>query len=160
MRPQPVALEGVVATGRPRLRPELERFLRRRQMSFGRTLGPDELKSLPRTSTTILLSSVPGAFLFPGAAGTLLARSRGGGTCQPAIYLDRLKVETAGNSGGAEQGFGVPIGSYVDPAQIMGVEVFRNPAQAPPEFQHAFMPDCPVVLVWTNYSFGIGSGGR
>ena len=55
-----------------------------------------------------------------------------------------------------ELGFGVPVSSYVQPELIMGVEVFRNPANAPFEYQYAFMPDCPVVLIWTNLSFGIG----
>jgi hypothetical protein len=50
----------------------------------------------------------------------------------------------------------VPINSYVSPDAILGIEVYRNPAQAPPEFQRPFMADCPIVLIWTNYSFGNG----
>jgi hypothetical protein len=155
MRPSPVALEGVTVTGKVRLPRPLERFLRRKAMGFGRTLGPEELSRLPRTSTAMLLASVPAGFLFPGAAGTILGRSQGGDVCQPDVYVDGLEVESAGG-GTAEQGFGVPVGSYVHPELIMGIEVYRYPGQAPFEFQYAFMPDCPVVLIWTNHSFGIG----
>ena len=84
-----------------------------------------------------------------------MARNRQGDLCQPEVYIDGLEVEASGGQT-IQMGFGVPVSSYVSPNLIMGVEIFRNPANAPFEFTYAFMPDCPVILIWTNHSFGIG----
>jgi hypothetical protein len=146
-------------------------------MGFGRTFGREDIEALAPTSTAVVLSGLPGTFLIPGAGGTLFARTRETrdlspptsrdngweGVCQPSVYLDGFTVEKSPRIESSIPGgrsptsdMGVPISSYVSPDAILGVEVYRNPAQAPPEFQRPFMEDCPVVLIWTNYSFGNG----
>lgn len=159
MRPQPVAIEGVTATGESTLRPELERFLRRREKGFGRTFMRDDIVAMGPTSTTLLLARLPGTFLIPAANGTLIAhipRNYPNEYCHPAVYVDDLLVERGLDENPTSRSDGVPISSYVTPDAILGIEVYRNPAQAPPEYQRPFMEDCPIVLIWTNRSFGIG----
>ena len=47
----------------------------------------------------------------------------------------------------------VSIESHVPQGKLRAVEVYRNPSNAPPEYQRSFM-DCGVVLIWTDYGFG------
>ena len=155
MRPAPLALEGVEVTGT--MQSELRRFLDRRANGFGRTFIREEIAALGPTSTDALLASLPGSFLLPAAAGSIVARSRDpfNPICAPHVYVDGLEMpsETADPT---TRDVGVPIGSWVSHDDIMGVEIYRIASQAPPEYQRPFMRDCTVVLIWTNQSFGVG----
>ena len=50
---------------------------------------------------------------------------------------------------------GVRVESVVAARTVRAVEVYQRPSHAPPEYQRPFMPECPVVLIWTDYGFGL-----
>ena len=164
MRPQAVMLEGVTATGGPRLRRELSGFLQRRETGFGRYFGPDELAGRNKVATGTMLAALPGSFLMPaGQLGAIVARQPPTKLnevddllCTPSVFLDGMLIEPSPLRRG-ETTPAVPVESVVASQDVLGVEIYRNPAHAPSAYQRPFM-DCTVVLIWTNYSFGIGGG--
>jgi hypothetical protein len=176
MRPVAIAVEGVTATARPSPSRNLEGFLVRQRLGYGKYLGPGEIARLrPRTALN-LLASVPGSPIVSGASGLgILARSRDSrtqkgmpsGTCVPTVYIDGLVVKAEPDERNMRppppsnwipphtQEPGVRVESFVAARTVRAVEVYQRPAHVPPEFQRPLMPECPVVLIWTDYGFGL-----
>jgi hypothetical protein len=77
--------------------------------------------------------------------------------CTPGVYVDGAPVRETlvlQRSGAAAA---VPLDDYVTPSEVRAVEVYRYPAQAPPQYQTStFMGECPVLLVWTDWGFKTG----
>lgn len=176
MQPTAIPLAGVTATARLNRSRNLEGFLTRQRLGYGRFLGPGEIARLRPRSTTNLLTSVPGSPIMTGGSGLgIVARSRDArtepgmlvGTCVPTVYVDGLilrgEPEAAGYAPAPGQGNaplhtqepGVRVESYVAARTVRAVEVYQRPASAPPEFQRPLMPDCPVVVIWTDFGFGL-----
>lgn len=176
MRPVAFAVEGVVATGRSNRSRNLEGFLVRQRMGHGKYLGPGEIARLRPRSTLTLLSSVPGSPVVSGASGIgILARSRDArqdrgmptGTCVPTVYVDGLALDPEPDASSMwpppprswvpphTMEPGVRVESYVAARTVRAVEVYQRPAHVPQEFQRPLMPECPVILIWTDYGFGL-----
>lgn len=165
LRPVPVEIAGVTATA-PRTA-DHERFLARQRTGFGQYLGPEDIEKMKPTSTATLLVGMPNAHLRLGSSGrTIVAKPRDQRlSCVPAVYVDGdlLEEDSPANQSTGFTPFrseaptrdgGVRIDAFVRAESVRAVEVYRNPAQAPPEFQQAFMPDCAVVVIWTTHGFG------
>jgi len=50
----------------------------------------------------------------------------------------------------------VPVDWYVAPSEIRGIEVYKNPNEAPSQFQVGFAGGCPVVAIWTDRGLRLG----
>lgn len=176
MRPTAIELAGVTATARMTRSRNLEGFLLRRRLGYGKYLGPGEIARLRPRSTLALLASVPGSPIVSGASGIgILARSRDSrvgqgmpaGTCVPTVYIDGLELAREPDASTMRprppstwvpphtQEPGVRVESHVEARTVRAVEVYQRPAHAPQEFQRPLMPECPVVLIWTDYGFGL-----
>ena len=156
LKQEAVAIEGV--TVRAPLNKDLHRFLRNQQLGFGRYLGPEDIARLKPANTVQLLVGTPGAFLVPGASGrgvTSVRRPSGAsasGICPPWLYVDGHILEPDLDSRTRQTI--VRVESHVAPDEIRAVEIYRNPSNAPSEYQRPFMRDCPVVLIWTDFGLG------
>ena len=164
MRAEAVALDGV--TVRAVVNPNLRRFLRRQDTGFGTYAGPEQIAMIPTKSTTHVLLGLAGSPLVLAPDGrSVLMRTRGltrraeEGPCPPSIYVDGYSItgeqEMQGGRLGRSSGVrsGVTLEAFVPAGTIRAVEVYHNPAQAPGDYQRAFMK-CGVVLIWTDYGFG------
>ena len=156
LRQEAVAIEGVTVTA-PMNR-DLQRFLRNKQLGYGRFLGPEDLAQLKPANTVQLLAGMPSSFLVPGAGGrglTSVRRPSGSspdGICAPWVYIDGHIVEPDRDIRTRQTI--VRVDSHVSARDIRAVEIYRNPSNAPSEYQRPFMLDCPVVLVWTDFGLG------
>jgi hypothetical protein len=148
LRPDPITLEGVTVTAP--VNQNLERFLRNQRRGFGHYLAPEEVAEMGRLPSSQVVLRVPGAFLMPSGIGGVAAVGRPSGMntapfCAPHVYVDGWALTR-----------GASIDSYVTAGSVRAVEVYRNPMNAPPEYQRAFMEDCAVILIWTDFGFGFG----
>ena len=156
LKQEAVAIEGL--TVRAPLNKDLHRFLRNQTLGFGRYLGPEEIAQLKPANTVQLLVGTPGAFLVPGGSGrgvTSVRRPSGTSAaeiCAPWLYIDGHILEPDYDSRTRQTI--VRVDSYVAPDEIRAIEIYRNPSNAPSEYQRPFMRDCPVVLIWTDFGFG------
>jgi hypothetical protein len=81
----------------------------------------------------------------------------GGPLCTPQVYVDGVPIEESLDDARMPSGSrGVPIDWHVPAHALRAVEVYLNPSQAPPQFQKPFASACGVVVMWTDYGFGIG----
>ena len=140
LRPQPLQLEEVAVRGG--MNRNLERFLRNERKGFGSFLGPEEILAIDAPTTSQLLVRMPGALLLPSGHGGVATPIRGGGVCTPITYVDGVRLTG-------------PVNAHVSASKVRAVEMYRNPASAPAEFQEAFMGPCPVLLIWTDHGFDI-----
>lgn len=145
LRPQPLRLEEVAVRGG--MNRNLERFLRNQRRGFGSFLSPEEILRIDATTTAELLVRMPGAFLLPAPRGGVMAVMRpeglsGAGMCTPVTYVDGVRLDG-------------PVNAHVSASKVRAVEVYRDPANAPPEYQRSFMGPCPVLLIWTDHGFEV-----
>jgi hypothetical protein len=119
---------------------------RRLVHSFGRFLTREEIDRRSAARTSDLLRGVPGVTIVPiratGRAGPTRYRTtmRGTmGTCEPAIYIDGMRVSQTPQ---------VTLDELLAPSVLEGVEVYTATAGAPP--QYVAQGACGVVLFWTR----------
>jgi len=117
---------------------------RRHARFFGRYLTREDIDSRPATRTTDLLQSVPGVTLqrvrARGRGDRSLIMMRGpAGNCEPAIYIDGLRVQQSADAS---------IDDALNPDMIEGVEVYTSSAGAPSQFVQPGA--CGLVLFWTR----------
>lgn len=79
---------------------------------------------------------------------------RGLEVCWPMVYIDRHLVSTGGIGGntGAQP---AAVDELVFRADVLAIEVFRSPAEIPPEFNGP-NAGCGVIVLWTRRG---GAGG-
>jgi hypothetical protein len=176
MRPTAIQIPGVTATAHSNRSRNLEGFLIRQRSGYGKYLGPGEIARLRPRSTLSLLTAVPGSPIISGSSGNaVLARSRDAreevgrptGTCVPTVYVDGLELDPEPDASSMvppppgdwipphTQEPGVRVESYARARTVRAIEVYQRPAHAPHEFQRPLMPDCTVVLIWTDFGFGL-----
>jgi hypothetical protein len=155
LQPHPIELEGVTATARLRFNRNLEGFLRRQTHGFGRYAGPAKIAAMKPVDASQVLWHLS-TRLMPDPDGGVRARAfRSGPYCYPRIYVDRNLINDRNSEG---QPVAAQLDFHLSPQSIRAVEVYDKPYQAPPYFQEPDMADCPVVVIWTDYGFGLGSG--
>ena len=159
LRPQPVELPEVVGTAGPKLNRNLEGFLKRQRNGFGRYLGSEEIAQIRPTNVLQVLGRLDAVRFVPGGvSGAVKARtigSKGRPTlCDPRIYVDGVLIRDIVPPRPGQIG-GVAVDQNVRATTIRAVEMYRNPSQAPSEFQTTFMDACPVVVIWTDFGLGL-----
>ena len=152
LRPRPVQLEGVTVTA-----PEngnLAAFLKRRESGFGVYLGPKEIAKIDPKTTSGLLFRMAGSMIRLSKSVRAIVAVSGGNPCIPRVYLDGWRLKGAESTGVASaRDSGVSIDSFVPVYSLQAVEVYRNPQNAPAEFQEGLIADCPVIMLWTDHGF-------
>jgi hypothetical protein len=121
-------------------------FEERRGRANGYFVGRAEIQRRGIVRTEDIFKTVPGLKVETiGGTDYQILSLRGAGfsaTCVPAIYIDRTLVpldpETTGGS--------LPL----TPEEIHGIEVYRAPADAPPEYQRPGTAACGIILIWTR----------
>ncbi|HVG44276.1 MAG TPA: carboxypeptidase-like regulatory domain-containing protein, partial [Longimicrobium sp.] len=122
MTPQPVELEGVVATSWGRsMRLRRSGFYDRQRQGLGAFLGREQLDRMRPVHTVDAFRYVRGYKVLPKGAHQVVVGTRGDG-CLPDIYIDGAKMFVRGARDQA-QALGM-----VSPDNIEGIEAFQGPA--------------------------------
>lgn len=158
--PRPVDLAGVNALLEDDWFDALHRrldpngFHQRRHAGGGFFLGPEEIDRRRPTQVADLLSTLPGVTAYADWRGSLIrGTSRAPRSqlnryvttaCQPTIFLDGrpLTYDTLYQT----------IEQFVRPANLRGVEYYRNAVYAPLAFQppmYGRATECAVIVLWT-----------
>lgn len=159
--PLAIALEGmIVSVDRPRPNHPLIRngFVRRYQLGLGHFITPRDLERTAHFNTASLFRFVPGMrvvtssestagggrVLGPATDRVLMRDPFGGGYCAPAVIIDGVRTRYSPGTG-ETLSLLVPIG-WVD-----AVEIYRRPAEIPPEYAGAAnLEGCGVIVFWTK----------
>lgn len=142
-----IPLEPIAVTARsadPRHAAFHERRLSRRQGTF---ITRAEIDRSPQARTTDLLRTVSGITILtthePGRSAmrsNFISIRGGGGMCEPAIYIDGVRVIQRVHSG---------MDEVLQPGMIEGVEIYTTAAAAPAGFG-GHGNTCGVILFWTR----------
>ncbi|GJG86856.1 hypothetical protein tb265_20370 [Gemmatimonadetes bacterium T265] len=135
----PVTVYGKASPASLQLREFLER---RRHSAFGRFLTAEDLERWHPVQVTDALQGMPGLQIAPNGrlGNTILGRGKNGsGSCRATVVLDGTALPP-----------GDEIDQYLSPQQVGGIEVYADPAFAPPEYGDARMTGCSIVLIWTR----------
>lgn len=153
LEPNPVEVEGVTARARQRSNHNLVGFLDRLENGTGQYLGPQDVARIDPSQPTQLLLFAKGAMLVLNRRGDGVLAMRGGRSCVPSIWIDGGRIPDDS------------LDPWVPAQWILGVEVYREPQQAPARFRRASplagrgprgAGRCPIILIWTYHGFGFG----
>jgi hypothetical protein len=145
-------LDSIVVTGQRReFRPgKLEEFERRRQMGFGKFFTREELHDPLRGGLDMQLRRVARVRLIPisalgglAAAGTSDGFS-GSAPCWMSVYIDGALSYSRDMPS-----YMLPDLTKINPLDLEAMEVYRSPAEIPPEY-NATGSACGVILLWTR----------
>jgi hypothetical protein len=157
----PAALElpalVVVAESRP-FHLEMHGFYQRRDQGLhtGIFFSPEQVEARRSSRITDLIWSVPRVRILQGPAGSEAIYFRGTerisagggiGICGPKVYLDRLLVWPGG------VGSPAPLREILSGYDLAAMELYRSPAELPPEFGGA-ESGCGVILLWSRTGGG------
>jgi hypothetical protein len=73
--------------------------------------------------------------------------ARGRATCRPTLYLDGVPARQPG-AGEGDATVQLDLGT-IRPDDIVGIEVYRSPAETPAPFA-AHSGACGVIVIWTG----------
>ena len=120
-------------------------FLDRLQNGFGHFITEEMIQQRQPGRVADLLRVIPGLRVVPaGALGSrvLISRFQGrfGGACQPKLFIDGIVVTPNGP---------LDLDRFLTPEDVVGIEVYRGPAEMPARFGGAASA-CGVIVVWTK----------
>ena len=151
LHPEPIEVGGVVVEGDRRRRlfeRRMRPFYERRERGFGDFFTRSEIEERNPREFTDVLRGVPGVVLIRDNFSVQVRFSRsmkglGGGTgcSSPQIYLDGAVLGAAGAY--------VNLDYLVRPEQLEAIEVYKGPAEVPPEFGMTGSA-CGVIVIWTR----------
>lgn len=118
---------------------EFDQFMQRKRQGFGHFLTPADLQN--RFAVTDALKMVPGLQVLPTGMGNAVY---GRGACIPTIYIDDMKLPPEVTLSATTP---PDIDAYVQPDQIMGIEVYAGLGGIPPQYESN---SCGVILIWTR----------
>jgi hypothetical protein len=163
MVPEALQLEPIVVTAEPRaFHLEMQGFYRRQHDGLGVFITPQLLEERRPHKVTNLFFGLPGTRVVEpsqGAGGRAVyfrGGERPGGSssfaiCWPMVYVDRHLVSTGGLAGaGAEP---TAVDDVVFAGDVLAIEIFRTPAEIPPEFNGP-NAGCGVIVLWTRRGGG------
>lgn len=163
--PQPVGLDAVEVTARPRGVPDPSGFFARQAMETGRFVGPEDIEALHPTRVPDLLRAVPGFHFYPSVGGELLWVSGRGRGCTPTVYLDgglaRRGTTTKRGQPGYVKGAGVVLDEIINPAQVAALEIYQDATESPVRFRPVGDlggGDCAIVVLWSRAALGTRDG--
>jgi len=158
--PAALELEPLVVTASPRsFQLEMEGFYEReaKGLDNGVFFTPEDLEERQPRRLSDLFIGLPGVRVANpslGAGGRAIwfrAGERLIGICWPVVYVDHHLA----SGGGFEESGPDPsaVDSYVHGLDVAAVEIYRDSAQIPPEFNgpHA---GCGVIVIWTHRGGG------
>lgn len=121
------------------LRNPLAEFERRRGRGSGYFITHEMIEKQSPEHPSDLLRSVPGLTVGPWEPGgrTSIQIVRANQYCRPTMYLNGMHWP----------------GHHIDELDrnaILGIEVYRGPAEMPPRFQFGGRASCGVLVVWTR----------
>jgi hypothetical protein len=129
----------VVGTPSPHSAMLGEFLARRRHAGFGRFVTAEDLERWKPAVVTAALHGT-GVLVAPDGRGGTMIRGPGRlAYCPALVFLD-----------GTELAPGDRIDEHVRPQQVAGIEVYPDPAFAPPQYSGPRRNGCSVVLVWTR----------
>lgn len=135
---QPVPLPAAeVETGMRRGDERMRGFHNRRDAGFGRFVTREDIERRVVTDTKELLRGIPGVRLVGNRVQ--MSSSASFPRCMVQFFVDAVHIA------GATTDFL----SQFRPRDIEGLEVYRGPAETPPEFSRGGA-HCGVVVIWTR----------
>ena len=128
-------LSGVNVTAKP----DRSGFVKRRATGNGYYLDANEIEARGAQSVASALTTAP-SLRGNGfdTANPTRPRISGRSNCTPSAYLDGMQIR---------DGLG-GIDDLLTIRRVGGIEVYSNPAEAPPQFRGS--SNCAVVVVWTK----------
>ena len=120
----------------PPLSGKLAGFYERRERGTGMFMTREEIEEHDPSRTSDLFRALPGIRVSrfgPGTSSVEIAR--GAIPCPIEYFLDGMRVE----------GFEVDA---VSPGTIDAIEVYRGPAEVPPQFRRRL--SCAAIVIWTR----------
>ena len=128
-------LSGVNVTAKP----DRSGFVKRRATGNGYYLDANEIEARGAQSVASALTTAP-SLRGNGfdTANPTRPRISGRSNCTPSAYLDGMQIR---------DGLG-GIDDLLTIRRVGGIEVYSNPAEAPPQFRGS--GNCAVVVVWTK----------
>lgn len=132
--------------------PVLESFWARKEAGLGHYFTQDDVRELKPLRVTDLIGRIPGVKLQSSGSGLrrVVYMSRAPTNCPALIYVDGMlwnRPVPDGSGGGDYTLF--TVDDVVDPAGVLGVEVYPGLATVPAEFL-APGARCGVVAIWTR----------
>ena len=161
MAPDALELEPLVVTAEARsYHLEMQGFYERKTkgLDTGIFFSPEQLEERRPLNVTDLFWGLPGTRVIVSQQGQTGVYFRAGErwtqVCWPMVYLDRHLISAGGlpNPVGTEPAV---LNEMISPFDLAAIEVYRSPAEVPPEFNGA-NAGCGVIVLWTKQG---GSGG-
>lgn len=141
LSPQPIELDPLmVETRRRRIVSSLQErgFYERRDQGAGSFLTLEQIRRWPAVSAGDVLRHAPFVSSEWSMAGSTIYIHRFG-RCRPTIYVDGNRINSSPDD-------------WVQPEDIVGVEVYRGSSQIPLEWSSN--ETCGVILIWTSFGRG------
>ena len=129
-----------------RLSPNMKGFEERRRSGMGRYIDAEFIARRRPNRVSDVLRFVPGLYVYQQTLNTSLQmRSNFGERCAPAVYVDGHYMRSF---------TGDDLDAFVNPDDIGGIEVYREPT-VPPQFSMGMAGDsCGSIVVWTRPPIG------
>lgn len=135
--PEALELDPIFVIVEPRMTYlETSGFYDRRARGFGRFIDRDEIEARIPSNVSDLLRTIPGIRVAPvgrfSRQNVVLMRNN----CVPELYLDGFRVSRS-----------MSVDELLNPDDVEAVEIYRGPAEMPPEFSSG---GCGALVVWTR----------
>jgi len=169
MLPRPVELEGIdVQVQRERERRKLRRsgFYDRAAMGFGDFVTPSEIEQVgPTMNVSDFMLGIPGINFYGGLVLFKTDSPSGGLTgpdgtatfmCEPAVWIDGVRMTPAvdlNTSQIKQTDFAQGIDDYVNPQDVLAMEVFRRASSTPLQWG-GIGSTCGTIVIWTKAGTG------
>jgi hypothetical protein len=129
-----------------RLSPNMKGFEERRRSGMGRYIDAEFIARRRPIRVSDVLRFVPGLYVYQQTLNTSLQmRSNFGERCAPAVYVDGHYMRSF---------TGDDLDVFVNPDDIAGIEVYREPT-VPPQFSMGLAGGaCGSIVVWTRPPLG------
>ncbi|HXM38745.1 MAG TPA: carboxypeptidase regulatory-like domain-containing protein [Gemmatimonadales bacterium] len=147
----PVPLSPVKVEADRELTPAMRGFEERRARGSGHFFNRVEIARMQPRVFTDVLRRVPGVQIqpMPGPFGTgeLVRMARtigvmGARSCPVLFYMNGAPFPVTGD---------IPINFYIDPDEVIALEIYNGMSQIPPQFNSNLLnARCGVIVIWTR----------
>jgi Carboxypeptidase regulatory-like domain len=153
MTPQPVELEGVVATSWGRsMRLRRNGFYDRQRRGMGAYMTSDRIELLHPLRTVDIFRYMRGFLVRQTSSGPIVVGTRGNGIgnadCMPTVYVDGTAMVSQSKK---TQHDAIDM---IRPDDLLAVEAYPGPATIPAEY-NPLGSACGVILFWTRGGSGV-----
>lgn len=134
-------------------------FEERRRTGGGFYISRSDIEKRRAYSTNDLFAGIPGVEVRLQGFGARVVFTRALGqagvmanSCEPVYYVDGVRfwaTESQDADASSRAVSSVGIDQLLRPSEVEGIEVYRNVATAPPQYQ-PLNSTCGVILVWTR----------